>query len=74
MCIQWTCFLYYGLNHERLIHLFHNSTVRVMNSRVSGQYLYTVTVSHIMLHESARYYSPVEHHSPLCYTQKTTCC
>jgi len=28
-----------------LIHLFHNSTVCVMNSRVSGQCLYTISAS-----------------------------
>jgi len=30
MCIQWTCVLY-----SVVIHLFYNSTVRVMSSRVS---------------------------------------
>ena len=30
------------LKHDTLIHLFHNSIVCVMNSRVSGQCLYTI--------------------------------
>jgi len=31
--------------HDSLIHLFHNSTVRVMNSRVFGQCLYTIPLT-----------------------------
>ena len=33
MCIQWTRVIYSVVVHDSLIHLFHNSTVRVMNSR-----------------------------------------
>ena len=43
MCIQWTRVVYSVVKHRHsLIHLFHNSTVRVMNSRLSGQCLYTI--------------------------------
>ena len=31
--------------HDTLIHIFHNSTVCVLNSGVSGQCVYTITVS-----------------------------
>ena len=34
------CTLLY--QHDSLIHLFHNSTVHVINSRVPGQCLYTI--------------------------------
>jgi len=46
MCIQWTRVLYsIVITRQSIIHLFHNSTVCVMNSRVSGQCLYTISAS-----------------------------
>jgi len=43
MCIQWTRVLYsVVITYDSLIHIFHNSTVRAMYSRVSGQCLYTI--------------------------------
>ena len=43
MCIQRTSVLYSVVVQDSLIHLFHNATVRVMNSRVSVQCLYTIS-------------------------------
>ena len=45
MYIQWTQDIYSVVItqcNDNLIHLFHNSTVCVINSRVSGQCLYTM--------------------------------
>jgi len=42
MCKQLTRVEYSVVIARNLIHLFHNSTVCVMNSRVSGQCLYTI--------------------------------
>ena len=36
--------LYSVVKHDSLIHLFHKTTVRVMNARVSGQRLYTISI------------------------------
>ena len=44
MCIQWIL----CCNNMTLIHLFHNATVRVMNSQVSGQCLYTIGVVNLL--------------------------
>ena len=43
-CGQWTRVIYSVVLtwQSNLIHLFHNSTVRLMNSRVSGQCLCTI--------------------------------
>ena len=42
MCIQGHVFYTLLYLHGSLIHLFHNSKVRVINSRVSGQCLNTI--------------------------------
>jgi len=44
MCVQKTWVLYSDvITRQSIIHLFHSSTVCVMNSRVSGQWLYTIS-------------------------------
>ena len=41
--------------HDNLIHLFYNSTFRVMNSRASGQCLYTILVLTIITNTTCSY-------------------
>ena len=43
MCIHWTRVLYSVVITRQPNPTIHNSTVRVMNSRVSGQCLYTIS-------------------------------
>ena len=45
-CIyNWHLFYTLLLLHGNLIHLFHNSAIRVMNLRAAGQCLYTIVAS-----------------------------